>query len=134
MNRPAVQQDFSRNRIYQYEFTETRLWQRSRHLMSWVYIILQQINADADKILKDHIFHTALELPSVVAESYSKSLPPDIIRKLHQARHDTFRLENLFYLSYDLQLIGKEELEGLLAKTEEIKELINARTRQFKKK
>lgn len=129
-----MQQEFSRNRIYQYDFAETRLWQRSRHLMSWVYIILQQINTDNDKILKEYIFHAALELPSVIAESYSKSLPPDVIRKLHQARNNTFRLENLFYLSYDLQLIGKEELNNLLTKTEEIKELINARTRQFKRK
>lgn len=129
-----MQQESSSNRTHQYDFAETRLWQNARHLMSWVYITLQQIDQDKDKTLKEHIFETAIDLPSFIAESYAKSLPPDIVRKLHQARYSAFRLENLFYLSYDLQIVGREELDGLLSKTSAIKELINERTRQFKKR
>lgn len=129
-----MQQDPSQKRVYQYEYAETRLWQQARQLVKWVYVLVRQMKEEEHTLMQKNIFQTALDIPSSIAESYAKPLPPDAVRKLHQARHSTFKLENLFYLGFDMKAISEEELEDLLLKTGEIKTLISARTRQFKKK
>lgn len=115
-------------------FTQRELWKQARNLMLNGYQLLSQLKLPPHDPLRDDFYRTCIDIPSLIAESYSKSLPPDIVRKLHQARHNIFRLESLAYLSFDMELVNEEELNQLLIQTEELKQLISERTARFKKK
>ena len=102
-------------------------------LTLWGYRIVRELPKEEDMLRQD-IYHTLIDLPATISESFAKSLPPDIIRKLHQARHDLFRLHSLFELAYQLGYTQEHTLGSFHEKAQHIFTLINQRTSRYKRK
>ena len=113
-----------------HNFKELLVWQKSRVLVSEIYLLLANFPEDEKFGIVLQMKRAVVSIPSNIAEGAGKGSNKDFNRFLDIAIGSAFELETQLYLAFDLSFITNEQLNIFIIRVEEIEKMIHG----FKKR
>ncbi len=113
-----------------HNFKELLIWQKSRTLVSEIYLLLADFPEDEKFGIVLQMKRAVVSITSNIAEGAGKGSNKDFNRYLDIAIGSAFELETQLYLAFDLSFITNEQLNIFIIKVEEIEKMIHG----FKKR
>ena len=113
-----------------HNFKELLIWQKSRTLVSEIYLLLANFPEDEKFGIVLQMKRAVVSIPSNIAEGAGKGSNKDFNRFLDIAIGSAFELETQLYLAFDLSFITNEQLNIFIIRVEEIEKMIHG----FKKR
>jgi len=113
-----------------HKFRNLLVWEKSRALVKEVYELTVNFPNEEKFGLISQLRRAVISISSNVSEGSGRGSDKDFSRFLDMAEGSANEVINLLVLSYDLNLILKDELNNLIEKIEEVIKMING----FRKK
>ena len=108
------------------------IWQEARVLVKGIFVLTSKVKFSKELSLKDQIKRSAISVMSNVAEGYGRGGNKEFVQFLYIANGSLNELKSQLYISYDFELLNKEELNKFLADTLKIENMIKALVRKMK--
>lgn len=116
--------DFDKKKIE--HFTDLDVWKLGRELLKDVYEITKRYPQDELYGLVSQIRRATISVTSNIAEGMGRYSYRERIRFLYNSRGSLFEIENLLYLSADLEYLNQDKFVALLGKVERTRKILNA--------
>ncbi len=113
-----------------HKFRNLLVWEKSRALVKEVYELTVNFPNEEKFGLISQLRRAVVSISSNISEGAGRGSDKDFSRFLDMAEGSANEVINLLVLSYDLNLILKDELNSLIEKIEEVIKMING----FRKK
>ncbi|KAA0989612.1 four helix bundle protein [Dyadobacter aurulentus] len=107
-------------------FKNLRVWQKSHHLVLYVYSITKTFPKEELYGLVSQIRRSATSIPSNISEGCGRSSEAELARFMTIASGSAAELEYQLLLSKDLLLISLADYERLNASLTEIRKMLNS--------
>ena len=114
-----------------HNFKKLEVWKKSRVLVKDVYVMSMKFPADERFGIISQIRRAVVSISLNISEGAGRSSDKDFKNFLHNAFGSSFEVENLIFLCLDLNFIGIETHDELLAKISEIQKMLNALIQKF---
>lgn len=116
------------------DYKDLELWKESRKFVTTIYQLTSGFPIDEKFGLKSQLQRAAVSVPSNIAEGFGRSTSADTRKFLIIARGSLFELETQLYLSLDLNLISKSQLDDALGQLGLCLKLLNGYLNYLKTK
>ena len=115
-------------------YKELKVWQKSYKLCLHIYKVTKRFPKDEMYGLTSQIRRSAVSIPSNIAEGYGRKTTTEYVRFLYIAYGSVCELETQTMLCGDLGYVGKEKLQKLAAKIEEVERMLKALIKSLENK
>lgn len=105
-------------------FKNLDIWKRSRILVKSLYLLTADLPAEEKFGLVSQIRRAAISVSTNIAEGCGRGTEKELSRFLDIANGSLCELENLIYLSQDLEFSEAEKSEPLITEITEIRKMI----------
>ncbi len=106
-------------------YKDLKIWQRSRELVSELYVATKKFPKEEQYGLTSQIRRAAISIPSNIAEGYSRRSSKELKRYLDIATGSCFEIETQILIATDLgyldNICGSQLLEEILVITKMIR-------------
>jgi len=115
-------------------YKDLKVWQKSYKLCLEIYRTTAKFPKEERYGLTSQIRRSAVSIPSNIAEGYGRKTTSDYIRFLYISYGSICELETQIYLSADLDLIAKVELDPLKQMIAEIERMLKTLIKSLENK
>ena len=107
-----------------HNFRNLHVWEKSRLFYKDIYTLTKRFPKEELFGLTSQIRRSALSIPSNIAEGCGRTTDKELCRFLDIANGSAFELETKLLLSFDIELITKEELAIFEEQVKELQKMI----------
>jgi four helix bundle protein len=114
-------------------YTDLDVWKLARILVKDIYQLSATFPREEIYNLVSQMRRCAVSIPSNIAEGHGRNHSKDTIQFLYIARGSLYELETQLLISFDLGYCLKENLDVLLEKVINCRQMLNGLIRYFEK-
>jgi four helix bundle protein len=112
-------------------YTDLDVWKKARELVKEVYLITRNFPKEELYGLTNQIRRAAVSVPSNIAEGHGRNTSKDSLQFFYIARGSLYELETQVFVSFDLEYIIQNYLDGIIDDITNCKKLLNGLIRYF---
>jgi four helix bundle protein len=112
-------------------YTDLDVWKKARELVKEVYLITRNFPKEELYGLTNQMRRAAVSVPSNIAEGHGRNTSKDSLQFFYIARGSLYELETQVFVSFDLEYIIQNDLDGLIDDITNCKKLLNGLIRYF---
>ena len=109
------------------------VWKESKKLAIKVYQTTQKDAFKKDFSLRDHIWKSAVSIPSNISEGDERGSNREAVRFFYIAKGSLAELQTQLEIAYEIGYLSKEELKELLDQCETIGKMLGSLIKSRKK-
>jgi four helix bundle protein len=106
-------------------YKDLELWRKSMDLCTSAYRITSSFPAEEKFGLKSQVHHSAVSIPSNIAEGWGRSSRKEYIQFLYIARGSCYELETQMTLAYELRFIDQIARDEIQSRIESVSMMLN---------
>jgi four helix bundle protein len=112
-------------------YTDLDVWQKARRLVKEIYLVTRKFPKEELYGLTNQMRRAAVSVPSNIAEGHGRKTSKDSLQFFYIARGSLYELETQVFVSFDLEFIIQNDLDGLIQEITDCKKLLNGLIRYF---
>lgn len=113
-------------------YADLEVWQAAMDLVTHVYRISRRFPKDEMYDLTSQLRHSAVSVPSNIAEGKGRSSDKELIQFLCHARRSLFEVETQLEIAERLTYVTKEECDSLRREATRVAQMLNGLIRSVR--